>query len=110
MLPAAAPGADGAPAAAAMPLLPGQLLMLHTAHGGEEPAHVTRLLRTLGRGGHTDAVKPRMLAPGALAVVRLALARPLPLDTFADNNRLGRFVLRYGGRTVAAGIVLKIRR
>ena len=51
-----------------------------------------------------------MLPPGALAVVRLALARPLPLDPVADNNRLGRFVLRYGGRTVAAGIVLKIRR
>ena len=42
--------------------------------------------------------------------VRLVLARRLCLTTFAECKRLGRFVLRYHGATVAAGQVLKITR
>lgn len=91
-----------------MPVLPGQQFMLHS-HAAEEPCNVTRLLRTLDREGHTKAIKPRALGPSTIAVVRVALPRPIPLETFAQHPRLGRFVLRYGGQTIAAGMILKAK-
>lgn len=73
---------------------------------------MTRLLRTLDRpldqGGHTKDIKPRMMLKNQLAVVRIKLARPMAIETFNEHKRLGRFMLRYGGRTVAAGMVLKL--
>lgn len=98
-------------------IMPGQQFTLHT-HATETPCNVTRLLRTLTRDGHTGAIKPRLLTTGGdaaggegsspVAVVRIRLARPIPLTTFQEHRRLGRFVLRYAGRTVAAGLVLKL--
>jgi translation elongation factor EF-1alpha len=83
--------------------------MLHAACL-ELPCNVTRLLRTLDPAGHTAAVKPRLVPGGATAVVRIKLTRPAPLETAAEVPALGRFVLRYGGRTVATGAVLKVKR
>jgi elongation factor 1 alpha-like protein len=98
---------DGAMQATTMPLVPGQQFMLHS-HTAAEPCNVTRLLRTLDRDGHTKERKPRCVTAGQVAVVRIRLARPVCLDTFAEHKRLGRFLLRYSGKSVAAGMVLKI--
>lgn len=89
-----------------MPIVPGQQFIFHS-HTVEEPCNVTKLLRTL-KDGHTDVIKPRCLPGGTVAVVRVRLTRPVSLDTFSDHRRLGRFMLRYGGHTVAAGMILKI--
>ena len=91
-----------------MPLVPGQQFMLHS-HTLEEPCNVTRLLRTM-KEGHTDIIKPRCLTAGQVAIVRIKLTRPVCLETFAAHKRLGRFMLRYGEQTVAAGMILKIKR
>lgn len=120
---------------AGVPLFKGQQFVLHT-HIASEPCVLSRLLRTVkhqrgggGGGGeasamqpkkgdlppslsvgNTLALKPRLLAPGDLAVVRVVLSRRTCLTTFNDNKRLGSFALRYHGRTVAVGKVLKITR
>lgn len=91
-----------------LPLVPGQQFTLHS-HVAEEPCNVTRFLRTVDREGHTRDIKPRTLAAGDVAIVRIRTARPVCLDAFADHRRLGRFILRYGGVTVAAGMVLKLK-
>lgn len=92
-----------------IPMVPGQRFILH-AHAVEIPCTVTRLLRTITDANATVAHKPRILSKGTDAVVRIRLARPVPLERFEDHRRLGRFMLRYGDRTVAAGMVLKIKR
>lgn len=92
-----------------IPIVAGQQFTLHT-HIVEEPCNITRLLRTLDKEGHTADIKPRCLLKGSVAVVRIKLARPVCLETFAEHPRLGRFMLRYGGYTVAAGMVQKITR
>jgi elongation factor 1 alpha-like protein len=92
-----------------MPIVPGQQLMFH-AHTLEEPCNITKLLRTLDREGHTKQIKPRSLGKNTVAVVRVSLTRPVCAETFAEHKRLGRFMLRYGGQTVAAGMVQKIKR
>ena len=100
-----------------MPIVPGQQFTLH-ALGWEEACNVTKLLRTLRSeaaaaaasdgGGRTLVNKPRLLTAGQNAIVRIRLTRAMPLETYADHRRLGRFVLRYGQTTVAAGMVLKL--
>lgn len=119
-----------------LPIVPGQQFTLHSGGGWEEPCNVTRLLRCVrpdapppvpvpggapgGSGGdavpplppgappRTLAVKPRLLTSGQAGVVRIRLARPMPLEPAGDHRRLGRFVLRYGGATVAAGLMLRV--
>jgi len=92
-----------------MPVVAGQQFQLHS-HCAEEPCNVTRLLRTVDRDGHTREARPRVVSRGEVAVVRIRMARPAALELFAESKRLGRFMLRYGGRTVAAGVILKIKR
>lgn len=103
-----------------MPLIQGMQMILHSSVWNVD-ATVTRILRTLKPDGHTDSIKPRMVGSGAAsgapsssgggvhAIVRIRLSAPVCLETFSEHKRLGRFILRYSGRTVAAGMVLKMK-
>jgi elongation factor 1 alpha-like protein len=53
-----------------------------------------------------DAKAPRSLPPASTAIVQLKLEARLPIELHSDCRRLGRVVLRDGGRTVAAGVVV----
>ena len=90
-----------------MPLFKGQQLVLHTQNL-EEPCNLAHLRRLLDRHGNVKVRKPKLLTRNVNAVVVIKCSRPIPLHTFADHRRLGRFLLRYSGRTVAAGMVLNI--
>jgi len=46
----------------------------------------------------------------ASAIVRIKLANPICAETFADNKNLGRVVIRSEGKTIAAGVILKIKK
>lgn len=50
----------------------------------------------------------RFLVSGQRALVEVALARPLALETAADLPALGRVVLRDGGRTLAVGLIIEL--
>jgi elongation factor 1 alpha-like protein len=104
----------------ALPVAQGQQYQLH-AHCAAEPCVVSRLLRTVAGGGEaaggggggrraTLVAKPRLLLPGDTAIVRIVLARPRCLASYAECRRLGSFVLRYHGSTVVVGKVLKVSR
>ena len=122
----ALPAGGGGGGGGALPVCRGQQFLLH-AHCAAEPCVVSRLLRTVeaaggggggggggsgagGSGGGTLVRRPRLLPGGATAVVRIVLARPRCLTTYAECRRLGSFVLRYHGVTVAVGKVVKISR
>ncbi|OCB90856.1 hypothetical protein A7U60_g1880 [Sanghuangporus baumii] len=89
-------------------------------HSYNVPASVTAIIATLDRG--TGAVvkrNPRVLTRGASAEVRITLrtssmsgptarAQVIPLEPFSMNKDMGRFLLRRGGETIAAGIVLDV--
>jgi bifunctional enzyme CysN/CysC len=80
-----------------------------TARGG---ATVTRLEGRLDLNALAVTALDADLAANDIAVARLQLATPLPVLAFAENRRLGAFILidRASRRTVAAGIVLSIER
>ncbi|VDC01160.1 unnamed protein product [Peniophora sp. CBMAI 1063] len=83
------------------------------------PASISKLTATLDRtSGKTIKANPRVLTKGANAEVQITLrgtgtgtaARPtlVPLEPFSVNKEMGRVLVRRGGETIAAGIVLDI--
>lgn len=43
------------------------------------------------------------------AVVEIQTQRPVSLELYKDYKELGRFMLRYVGSTIAAGVVTEVR-
>ena len=51
---------------------------------------------------------PRCLTKNSTANIELELSRPMCLELYQNCKDLGRFMLRYGGKTIAAGIVTEV--
>ncbi|KIY72985.1 hypothetical protein CYLTODRAFT_285952 [Cylindrobasidium torrendii FP15055 ss-10] len=88
-------------------------------HSCDVPATITGLLATLDRAtGGVVKKKPRVLTKGVSAEVQITLrstalsvsapARPVPIEPFSANKEMGRILLRRGGETIGAGIVLEL--
>jgi len=89
-------------------------------HSRDVPATISKLVASLDRAAGTVIKQnPRVLTKGGSAEVQITLrasgmngasgtARPIPLEPFAANKDMGRILLRRGGETIGAGIVLKI--
>lgn len=43
------------------------------------------------------------------AIVEIQTQRPVSLELYKDYKELGRFMLRYVGSTIAAGVVTEVR-
>jgi translation elongation factor EF-1alpha len=50
----------------------------------------------------------RHLGDQTTAVVEIVTQHPLCIEKYSDYKALGRFTLREGGRTIAAGIVTEV--
>ncbi|KAH9515292.1 HBS1-like protein, partial [Bulinus truncatus] len=71
-----------------------------------EPALIKRLLSQLHRStGEVIKKKPRCLVKNTSAVVEIELERPVCMELYSEFKDLGRFMLRSGGHTIAAGLV-----
>nr|XP_029509460.1 HBS1-like protein [Oncorhynchus nerka] len=51
----------------------------------------------------------RCLGKGMNAMVEIQTQRPVALELYKDFKELGRFMLRYVGSTIAAGVVTEIK-
>ncbi|XP_006834704.1 PREDICTED: HBS1-like protein isoform X2 [Chrysochloris asiatica] len=75
-----------------------------------EPAVIKRLISVLNKNtGEVTKKKPKLLTKGQNALVELQTQRPIALELYKDFKELGRFMLRYGGSTIAAGVVTEIK-
>ena len=52
----------------------------------------------------------RLLTKGQNALVELQTQRPVALELYKDFKELGRFMLRYSGSTIAAGVVTEVQK
>src|SRR5205814_1200892 len=86
------------------PILNGSELMFH-AHSATVQCTISSIERTIGAEGKE---KPRMVRKGETAEVTIRLGSPICLERFDDFKPLSRFLLRFGGVTVAAGAVIEI--
>jgi len=72
-----------------------------------EPAVITKLASLLNKStGEVIKQNPRALTKGVTAVVDLRLQRAICVEEFKNDKELGRFLLRSGGKTLAAGNVI----
>ncbi|KAF9224316.1 hypothetical protein BS17DRAFT_66895 [Gyrodon lividus] len=90
-------------------------------HSRDVPATISKLVAILDRAvGSVTKKSPRVLTKGTSAEIEItlrgdtpsgpgAVARPIPIEPFSVNKDMGRILLRRGGETIAAGIVLEIR-
>uniref|UniRef100_A0A8D0PAF2 HBS1-like protein n=1 Tax=Sus scrofa TaxID=9823 RepID=A0A8D0PAF2_PIG len=75
-----------------------------------EPAVIKRLISVLNKStGEVTKKKPKLLTKGQNALVELQTQRPVALELYKDFKELGRFMLRYSGSTIAAGVVTEIK-
>ena len=90
-----------------VPITKGYTCILH--HGSVQvAASVKKLVGLLDKATGEVAQntkKPRLLTKGNNAVVEIATETPVCLDLYANSKELGRFMLRTGGKTIAAGMV-----
>lgn len=91
-----------------VPITRGFPVLLHS-QSMNEPATISRLLGLLDPStGEIKQRRPRCLNERVTASVEIETQHPVCLELFRDFKQLGRFMLRYSGRTIAAGIVTEM--
>jgi len=88
-------------------------------HSRDVSAVLSKLVAVVDRtSGKTLKLNPRVLSKGSSAEVQISIrstilsgltgVRPIPLESFSVNKDMGRILIRRGGETIGAGIVLTI--
>ena len=90
-----------------MPFIKGAQVVLHLGQT-EVAANVSKLVALLDSAGAVRRAGPRAVPASCGAVVQLRTERAICVEAHADCRALGRFVLRQGHATVAAGIVTAV--
>jgi len=90
------------------PITKGFACVLH--YGGvTEAAVLKKLIAQVSKGtGEILKRKPRILAKNSSAQVEITTETPVCIETYAESKELGRFMLRAGGKTIAAGMITDI--
>ena len=92
-----------------VPLTNGMPVVLHQ-QSLVEPATITKLVSHLNRStGDLIKRKPRCLLKNSSAVIEITTQRPICVELHNDVKQLGRIMLRQEGKTIAAGLVTKIK-
>ncbi|XP_036446617.1 HBS1-like protein isoform X3 [Colossoma macropomum] len=92
-----------------VPITQGFPVLLHY-QTVSEPATIRKLVSVLHKNsGEVLKKKPKCLSKGQNAVVEIQTQRPVALELYKDFKELGRFMLRYVGSTIAAGVVTEIK-
>lgn len=74
-----------------------------------EPASISRLVSQLNKGtGEVVKNNPRCLVKNTTGLIELEFQRPIAVELYKDYKELGRFMLRYGGSTIAAGVITEV--
>jgi elongation factor 1 alpha-like protein len=90
------------------PILPGTPVVFHFK-SLQEQAKIRSLVEELNRStGELKRLQPRLLTKNSSGVIEIELHRAICCELFSDSKELGRFMLRQGGVTMAAGIITKI--
>ncbi|XP_061167806.1 HBS1-like protein isoform X1 [Saccostrea echinata] len=91
-----------------LPLTKGFTVVFHY-QSITEPAVIKRLNSQLNKTtGEVIKNRPKCLVKNSSAVVEIEFERPVCLEMYKDFKDLGRFMLRHGGHTIAAGLVEEV--
>ena len=74
-----------------------------------EAATICKLIAQIHKSsGEVVRKKPRCLTKQTSGLVEIEVQRPICMELYKDYRELGRFMLRTGGTTIAAGLVTKV--
>ncbi|XP_067012360.2 protein HBS1 [Anabrus simplex] len=91
-----------------VPITKGYAVIMHH-HSLVEQVVVSKLVAQLHKSsGEVLKKHPRCLTRNTSGVIELESNRPICMELYRDVKELGRFMLRVGGVTIAAGLVTKI--
>jgi elongation factor 1-alpha len=80
-------------------------------HTAQVACEFTELLKRLDpKTGQVAEENPQTLKTGDAAVVKITPRRPLVLEKYKEFPQLGRFAIRDMGQTVAAGVVVDVKK
>ncbi len=80
-------------------------------HTAQVACEFTALLKRLDpKTGQVAEENPQTLKTGDAAVVEITPKRPLVLEKYKEFPQLGRFAVRDMGQTVAAGVVVEVKK
>lgn len=92
-----------------IPITKGFMIVFHSQNL-TEPATISKLVSILHKAsGEVIQKRPRCLTKQMNAVIEIKFSRPVCIELYRDNKVLGRFMLRYSGRTIAAGVVTEVK-
>ncbi|MCI4352822.1 MAG: translation elongation factor EF-1 subunit alpha [Thermoplasmata archaeon] len=81
------------------------------AHTAQVACEFTELQKRLDpKTGQTAEENPTSLKTGDAALVKITPKRPLVLEKYKEFPQLGRFAVRDMGQTVAAGVVVEVKK
>jgi elongation factor 1-alpha len=84
------------------------VLHIHTA---TVPVTFAELIHKLDpRTGSVQEENPQYIKQGDSAVVRFKPRKPVVVEKFSEIPQLGRFAMRDSGRTIAAGVVIDVKK
>lgn len=90
-------------------LLKGTPIEIHI-NGTFECGEVRKLISLLNKNtGELIQNRPRCVAKNSSAIIQLKLSRVVCCELYEDNKDLGRFMMRSYGKTIAAGLITKIK-
>ena len=74
-----------------------------------EAASISKLIAQINKTtGEVVKKRPRCLTKQTSGLVEIEISRPICMELYKDYRELGRFMLRAGGSTIAAGLVTKV--
>ena len=89
-------------------LISGFSIVLHYGCVSEQGT-VSKLLSLLNKAtGEVEKKKPRCLTGNCSAMVEITVLKPITIEVYKENRELGRFMIRTGGHTIAAGLITEI--
>ena len=90
---------------AQIPITKGLSVVLHYGNSSEH-AVVKKIVSQLNRStGEVSKSHPRCLSRNSSGVVLIVVSKPICVEKYSENKDLGRFMLRYSGNTIAAGLI-----
>ena len=86
----------------------GSKMMMHI-HAAQEEVSFHKLLAKVDKKTNEVTEKdPHLCRAGDVVIARMELERPLVVEVHKDFDKMGRFMLREDGKTVAIGLVTKL--
>jgi elongation factor 1 alpha-like protein len=93
-----------------IPITPSCACVLFT-QSASQPALVRRLVSLVDKStGEPIRQRPKCVPSNSAAVIDIVVNTPVCMELYSTFRQLGRFTLRRGNDTIAAGIVTKLRK